>query len=219
MPEQGASWAVFMEDPLSLEQCAGRLERRGFRSFVVPGLKEAAEVMLGLVREFSPSSASYGDSMTLKAAGILDDLRSNPDIQFYDGFVPGMEREEKCEIRRRGVTVQCTLLVHGMRLPLLIREPSPRQHWRRPRASAAAGGGCKARSAGGAWRARAAAWGVEFQWFSGLRQARGHQSIARSPGPSARACSRRLPRCRSAIDRAIASPRPDPPAVACEPRR
>ena len=76
MPEQGASWAVFMEDPLSLEQCAGRLERRGFRSFVVPGLKEAAEVMLGLVREFSPSSASYGDSMTLKAAGILDDLRS-----------------------------------------------------------------------------------------------------------------------------------------------
>jgi len=94
MPEQGASWAVFMEDPLSLEQCAGRLERRGFRSFVVPGLREAAEVMRGLVREFRPSSASYGDSMTLKAAGILDDLHSNPDIQFYDGFVPGMVREE-----------------------------------------------------------------------------------------------------------------------------
>lgn len=71
-----------MEDPLSLEQCAGRLERRGFRSFVVPGLREAAEVMRGLVREFRPSSASYGDSMTLKAAGILDDLRSNPDIMF-----------------------------------------------------------------------------------------------------------------------------------------
>ena len=93
MPEQGASWAVFMEDPLSLEQCAGRLERRGFRSFVVPGLREAAEVMRGLVREFRPSSASYGDSMTLKAAGILDDLHSNPDIQFYDGFVPGMVRD------------------------------------------------------------------------------------------------------------------------------
>lgn len=104
MPEQGASWAVFMEDPLSLEQCAGRLERRGFRSFVVPGLREAAEVMRGLMREFRPSSASYGDSMTLKAAGILDDLRSNPDIQFYDGFVPGMVREEKWEIRRQGMT-------------------------------------------------------------------------------------------------------------------
>ena len=60
--------------------------------------------MRGLVREFRPSSASYGDSMTLKAAGILDDLRSNPDIQFYDGFVPGMVREEKWEIRRQGMT-------------------------------------------------------------------------------------------------------------------
>ena len=69
MPEQGASWAVFMEDPLSLEQCAGRLERRGFRSFVVPGLKEAAEVMLGLVREFSPSSASYGGFHDLEGCG------------------------------------------------------------------------------------------------------------------------------------------------------
>ena len=109
MPEQGASWAVFMEDPLSLEQCAGRLERRGFRSFVVPDLREAAEVMRGLVREFRPSSASYGDSMTLKAAGILDDLRSNPDIQFYDGFVPGMVREEKWEIRRQGMTADLFL--------------------------------------------------------------------------------------------------------------
>ena len=65
--------------------------------------------MRGLVREFRPSSASYGDSMTLKAAGILDDLRSNPDIQFYDGFVPGMVREEKWEIRRQGMTADLFL--------------------------------------------------------------------------------------------------------------
>ena len=69
----------------------------------------AAEVMRGLVREFRPASASYGDSMTLKAAGILDDLRSNPDIQFYDGFVPGMVREEKWEIRRQGMTADLFL--------------------------------------------------------------------------------------------------------------
>ena len=46
---------------------------------------------------------------TLKAAGILDDLRSNPDIQFYDGFVPGMVREEKWEIRRQGMTADLFL--------------------------------------------------------------------------------------------------------------
>lgn len=83
-----------MEEPLSLQKCAERLERRGFRSFVVPGLKEAADLMRGLVRELSPASASYGDSMTLKATGILDELNASPDIQFYDGFVPDMDREE-----------------------------------------------------------------------------------------------------------------------------
>ena len=37
------------------------------------------------------------------------DLRSNPDIQFYDGFVPGMVREEKWEIRRQGMTADLFL--------------------------------------------------------------------------------------------------------------
>ena len=91
------------------EKDAERLERRGFRSFVVPGLKEAADLMRGLVRELSPASASYGDSMTLKATGILDELNASPDIQFYDGFVPDMDREEKWEIRRRGVTADLFL--------------------------------------------------------------------------------------------------------------
>ena len=65
--------------------------------------------MRGLVRELSPASASYGDSMTLKATGILDELNASPDIQFYDGFVPGMDREEKWEIRRRGMTADLFL--------------------------------------------------------------------------------------------------------------
>ena len=109
-----------MEETLSLQKCAERLERRGFRCFVVPGLKEAAGVMRGLVREFNPASASYGDSMTLKATGILDDLRANPDIQFYDGFLPDMDREEKWEIRRRGMTADLFLTC------LLYTSPSPR---------------------------------------------------------------------------------------------
>ena len=41
-----------------------------------------------------------------------------------------------------------------------------------------------------------------FQWFSGLRQARGHQEYRQKPWSSARARNRRLPRCRPAIDRA-----------------
>ena len=50
-------------------------------------------------------------------------------------------------------------------------------------------------------------------------QPRGHHRMASRPGPPARSSSRRPPRCRSAMERAIASPRPEPPAAACEPRR
>ena len=61
MPERGSSSAFFMEETLSLQKCAERLERRGFRSFVVPGLKEAAGVMRGLVRGLHDLEG-HGDS-------------------------------------------------------------------------------------------------------------------------------------------------------------
>lgn len=109
LPERGSSSAVMMEETLSLQQCAERLERRGFQSFVVPGLNEARDLMRRLVRELDPASASYGDSMTLRATGILEELAANPDIRFYDGFLPGMDREEKWEIRRRGMTADLFL--------------------------------------------------------------------------------------------------------------
>lgn len=98
-----------MEENVSLHQCAERLERRGFRCFVVQGVKEAADLMRGLIQEINPESVSYGDSMTLVSTGILDELRANPDILFYDGFVPGMDREKKWEIRRRGMTADLFL--------------------------------------------------------------------------------------------------------------
>lgn len=98
-----------MEENVSLHQCAERLERRGFQCFVVQGVKEAADLMRSLIQEIKPESVSYGDSLTLVSTGLLDELRSNPDILFYDGFVPGMDREKKWEIRRRGMTADLFL--------------------------------------------------------------------------------------------------------------
>lgn len=98
-----------MEEALSLQKCAERLERRGFRAFVVPTLNDAAELMRGLIRDMSPKSVSYGDSLTLRSAGILDGLAADPEIEFYDGFIPGMEQEKKWEIRRRGMTADLFL--------------------------------------------------------------------------------------------------------------
>ncbi len=89
---------------LSIHTCAERLERRGFRVFTVGGLGAAAELMRGLIKELAPKTVSYGGSLTLQACGILNELRENADFEFIDGFQPGMERAEKWEIRRRGMT-------------------------------------------------------------------------------------------------------------------
>lgn len=86
-----------------LQQCKNKLERHGFRVFTAGTTMEARPILENLIDEFSPNSASYGDSMTLRATGILDSLANNPSIRFYDGFQPGMPREERWEIRRRGM--------------------------------------------------------------------------------------------------------------------
>lgn len=76
---------------------------------VVANWTEAARVARRLIEEANPQSVSYGDSMTLRATGLLDELKARPGITFFDGFQPGMEREEKWEIRRRGITADLFL--------------------------------------------------------------------------------------------------------------
>lgn len=98
-----------MEEELSLEKCAEKLVRRGFDAHVVPSFRDAAGLIRGIVRELSPHSVSYGDSMTLRSSGVLDELADNPEIKFYDGFIPGMDREEKWEIRRQGMAADLFL--------------------------------------------------------------------------------------------------------------
>lgn len=98
-----------MQNTLSLQQCAERLKRRGFDAHVTPSFSAAAELMRGLIDGLAPASASYGDSMTLRATGILDELAVRPGMEWHDGFVPGMSRDEKWEIRRRGMTVDLFL--------------------------------------------------------------------------------------------------------------
>lgn len=98
-----------MEEILSLETCAAQLERRGFSVHLVRSLSDAAELMRTLIRNRAPASVSYGDSMTLRATGILDELSVDPGIEFFDGFISSMSREERWEIRRRGMTADMFL--------------------------------------------------------------------------------------------------------------
>ncbi len=98
-----------MNRELSIQSCAAQLERRGFRVFTVATLAAATELMRGLIKELAPKSVSYGGSMTLQSSGILSELEANPDVEFINGFQPGMEREEKWAIRRRGMTAELFL--------------------------------------------------------------------------------------------------------------
>lgn len=55
------------------------------------------------IKKYAPKTVSYGDSMTLRATGILNELNNDPEIIFYDGFDPALTREERIEERRKGL--------------------------------------------------------------------------------------------------------------------
>ncbi len=93
----------------SLETCAAALKKRGFDVHIASDWAQAAQLARLMIEEIAPRSVSYGDSMTLRATGLLEEIKARPGIVFYDGFQPGMEREEKWEIRRQGMTADVFL--------------------------------------------------------------------------------------------------------------
>lgn len=92
-----------------MQTCEKKLKRHGFDVITVPSLRDAAEEIMNLVDKLNPASVSYGDSLTLKATGALDRIKAMDGIVFHDGFDPTMTREEKLEIRRKGILVDLFL--------------------------------------------------------------------------------------------------------------
>lgn len=88
---------------LSLEMCAKNLTRHGFEVEIVPNVAKAGERLREEIRQFAPRTVSYGDSMTIRATGIVEELRANKDLVFYDGFDKDLSREENLELRRQGM--------------------------------------------------------------------------------------------------------------------
>ncbi|WP_418992200.1 lactate utilization protein [Alistipes sp.] len=86
-----------------LETCAAALRRHGFEAAVVSDTAEAFAVLRAAVEAERPGLVSYGDSMTLRATGMLDWLRSQDAMTFLDGFDPAMPRPERLEIRRQAL--------------------------------------------------------------------------------------------------------------------
>lgn len=95
-----------MKQPIystTIEQCAHALRNHGFEVQIAPDAEAAGEILREELTNAAPKAISYGDSMTVQATGVIDELRKNTSIPFYDGFDHRMTRAERIEIRRQGI--------------------------------------------------------------------------------------------------------------------
>lgn len=88
---------------LSLEECIRNLTKHGFETAVLPSVETAGERLRQEIEKFAPRTVSYGDSLTVKATGIIEELKNNPDITLYDGFNENASSKENMEKRRQGL--------------------------------------------------------------------------------------------------------------------
>ncbi|HDI59980.1 MAG TPA: lactate utilization protein [Desulfobacteraceae bacterium] len=89
---------------LRLETCRQALEANRFEAFVVESPDAARRLFYDTIRpQLEVRSAAWGDSMTLLATGILDDLRRDAGVSFIDTFDPSVPRETLMERRREAL--------------------------------------------------------------------------------------------------------------------
>lgn len=95
-----------------LNSCAEALRRRHFEVTIVPDTREALRVMQATIEAERPQLVSFGDSMSMKATGIIDYLRADARYTLLDGFDASMPRPERLEIRRQALL--CDLFITGI---------------------------------------------------------------------------------------------------------
>lgn len=96
----------------AIDRCAAALRRHHFDVATVKTPEEAFEVMRATVEAEQPKLVSFGDSMTMRATGIIEWLRTDDRWTLLDGFDASMSRPERLEIRRQALL--CDLFVTGI---------------------------------------------------------------------------------------------------------
>lgn len=97
-------------DSRTKEETIKNLERNGFCVHPVASVADAVQVFFEtILPPLSPRSASYGDSQTLAATGVLDRLRAQAGIELLEPFLEEYEYEEKFEERRKSLCVDLFL--------------------------------------------------------------------------------------------------------------
>jgi len=89
-----------------LKKCREALRENAFEAFVAENRKQARDIVLEEIFPMTGAkSASWGDSMTLHATGILDALLTYPDLSIVKTFEGGVPRPEIIERRRQALLV------------------------------------------------------------------------------------------------------------------
>lgn len=97
---------------LRLEKCRKALEKNRFQVFVAADAQAAGALFLETIRPgIHVKTASWGDSITLAATGVLDAIRADPDIRLIDTFDPRATPAERLERRRQALL--CDLFFTG----------------------------------------------------------------------------------------------------------
>ncbi len=89
---------------LHLEKLAETLQKHGFEASVTPTLADAAKLVLDkLLPESGAKTVSFGGSMTVREAGLLEALKARADITVMDTFDMSAGLEAVLELRRQAL--------------------------------------------------------------------------------------------------------------------
>lgn len=96
-----------------LETLSKRLIRNRFEVALAADPAEAAAIFRDrFLPQIAPRSFSWGDSMTMKATGLLDEMENGSDVEIIRTFEAGVPRPEIIERRRRALLAD--LFVSGV---------------------------------------------------------------------------------------------------------
>ena len=87
-----------------IDKTIAALRHNHFEAFFAHNTAEASAIFF---RDIFPGlqveTVSWGDSETMKATGVLNELQKNPELSVIDSFAPGMSRKQKIYWRRQAL--------------------------------------------------------------------------------------------------------------------
>ncbi|MGK2943111.1 MAG: lactate utilization protein [Desulfuromonadales bacterium] len=87
-----------------LKKCQLALTANGFDVFVAKDSAHAKQIFFDeIMPKMKVDLVSWGDSMTMEATGVLDELLANPEIRMIKTFDPEADRGEIIERRRQAL--------------------------------------------------------------------------------------------------------------------